>query len=207
MKAPMSLLSPSLRRLLLAATLGLPLLAGAAPATDDIGRQWGECARPQFAAVMATVDKGFGGYAIEVGEERYWIAMVERATFMLQLAATHENIARIKISRPPLAEFDEQAGWRARWLEDVAARSAVTMERRLLGGGTELLSIAKSRMGGRFVGVSLIIDRQRKAFGELDWQRLERYASPADVLEMQETVWRQLLPCAFPALESAGRFD
>lgn len=198
----MPTLSPSLLRLFFTAVLA-PAYACAAPATGDIARQWGECARPRFTALMVALDKGFGGYAIEVAGEGYWIAMTERATFVLQVADTREAIARVKISRPPVADFDEQEGWRERWLQDVATRSAVTMERRMLARGVELLSMTKGTLAGKFVGVSLIVDRQRKIFAELDWRRIERYASPADVIEMQETVWRQLLPCAFPALEPA----
>ena len=197
----MPTLSLSLLRLFSTAVLAAPAYAGAAPATDDIGRQWGECARPRFTEVMVALDKGFGGYAIEVAGEGYWIAMTERATFVLQVADTREAVARVKISRSPVADFDEQAGWRERWLQDVAARSAVTMKRRRLAGGVELLSITKDTLAGKFVGVSLIVDRQRKVFAELDWRRIARYASPADVSDMQETVWRHLLPCAFPAVE------
>ncbi|HEY0489608.1 MAG TPA: hypothetical protein VGD30_08870 [Telluria sp.] len=200
----MSTLATTIRHLSWVAVLAVPACGSAAQATEAIGREWSECARPQFAAVMVALDKGLGGYAIEVDGEPYWIAMVERATYVLQLAGTREAIARIKISRPPLADFDEQAGWRERWLQEVAARSAVGMERRMLAGGAELLSVTKDTVAGKYVGVSLIVDRQRKVFAELDWRRMERHASPADVSNLQETVWRQLLPCAFPAVASAG---
>lgn len=197
-------LSPSLRRLCLTAVLALPPYACAGTATDAIGRQWGECTRPQFVAVMVALDKGLGGYAIEAGGARYWIAMTERATFILQEARTREAIVRIRISRPPLTDFDEQAEWRERWLQEVAARSGVGIEHRTLRGGAELVTVTRGTATGKFVGVSLIVDRRRKVFVELDWRRMQRYGSPADVSEMQETVWRHLLPCAFPAVESAA---
>lgn len=203
----MSILASPIARLLWPVAVAIPACAAATPGTDDIARQLRDCAAPQFAAVMVSVDKGFGGYAIEVGGERYWIAMAERATVALQSSGTREAIARIKISRPPAADFDEQAMWRERWLEDVAARSAVPVERRMLASGAEMLTMSKRAIGGKFAAVSLLVDHQRRIFAEWDWRRMDGYAGPADVASMQETVWRQLLPCAFPAIGSAGQVN
>ena len=63
--------------------------------------------------------------------------------------------------------------------------------------------MAKSTIGGKFAGVSLLVDRRRMVFVEWDWHQMKRYASPADFTTLQETVWRQLLPCAIPAWSNA----
>ena len=119
LKAPMSLISSHLVHAVATAVLACPVCAIAAPDTAGIADGFATCIRSPFSAGPVAIDKGFSAYAIEVGGERYWIALAERAAFVLQSADTGEAVARVKVARPRLRnsmnrQSGANAGW-ARW--------------------------------------------------------------------------------------------
>ncbi|MET3134795.1 hypothetical protein AAKU55_005097 [Oxalobacteraceae bacterium GrIS 1.11] len=184
--------------LLATACLAFPVAAHAKnekPALATVAQRHGECLRPSFKTDEAVASEGTGGYGIEVQGERYWVALDERMTFALLPQEGGDAIAQVKLDRPPAEDFDEQARWRARWLEDVAERAGVPLNRQALAGDAQLLTLNKKTLTGKFVGLSLLVDTQRKLFVQWDWSKLSRYTGPQDALAAQTAVWERLIPC------------
>gem|GEM_PF-2274689 len=188
--------------LLAGACLALPLAVCAKadePALASVAQRHGECLGSSFKTGSTVASQDVGGYGIEVQGERYWVALEGRLTFSLLQVGGGDAVAQVKLDRPPSADFDEQARWRERWLEDVAARSGVTLERRALPENAQLLTLNKKTLSGRFLGLSLLVDPQRKLFVQWDWNKLARYTDPRDLLTTQKAVWEALIPCALKA--------
>ena len=154
-----------------------------------------ECAGPAFRASAVDIASRPAGYGIEVRGEPYWVAVEGRASFALLLPGSDEPVAQVKIDRPPAGDFDEQAAWRQRWLEDVAARAGVEPVRQPLARGGSLLTVNKKALAGRAAGISLLTDPRRRLFVQWDWPILPRYAGVGDAAAMQSAVWARLLPC------------
>ncbi len=187
-------------RLFVGACLTLPALGHAKneqAALSTVAQRHGDCLRPAFAVGEAVSRDDFGGYGIEVQGERYWVMVPQRLTFQLLGADGAEVLARVNLDRPPVAEFDEQARWRARWLEDVAERAGVALVRQDLRDGAQLLTVNKAALKGQFAGLSMLVDSRRKSFAQWDWSILPRYAGAQDVLATQAAVWERLVPCLF----------
>lgn len=185
-------------RLLAGACLALPMLGHAKneqAALGIVAQRHGDCLRPSFGTGEMVAKDDFGGYGIEVKGERYWVMVPQRMTFQLLGKDGAEVLARVNLDRPPAAEFDEQARWRARWLEDVAERAGVALIRQDLRGGAQLLTVNKAALKGQFAGLSMLVDPQRKSFAQWDWSILRRYAGAQDVAATQTAVWERLIPC------------
>jgi len=165
------------------------------PPTDPLVHRHDRCVEPAFRADDLDVSTEPGGYGIEVQGERHWIALDRRTTFALRLADGGDAVAQVKIDRPPAGAFDDQARWRLRWLEDVAARAGVAPLRQTLPGNAWLLTLNKPVLTGRAAGLSVLADPRRQAFVQWDWAILPRYAGAQDVATMQGNVWQRLLPC------------
>lgn len=185
-------------RLFVGACLSLPALGHAKneqAALGAVAQRHGDCLRPAFGVGEALSKDDFGGYGIEVQGERYWVMVPQRLTFQLLGKDGAEVLARVNLDRPPIAEFEEQARWRARWLEDVAERSGVALIRQDLRDGAQLLTVNKAVLKGQFAGLSMLVDTRRRSFAEWDWSILPRYAGAQDVAATQAAVWERLLPC------------
>ena len=184
--------------LLAAACLTLPMKAQAAKQQIElsgVAQRHAACLRPSFTTGAAVSSQDTGGYGIEVQGERFWVALEQRVTFPLSSRDGADVFAQVKLDRPPGAEFKEQARWRVRWLEDVAARAGVEVERQTLPNDVQLLTVNKKVLTGKFAGLSLLVDTPRQSFAQWDWSTLARYAGPQDVLATQAAVWTQLMPC------------
>jgi len=168
---------------------------GDPPPPDPIAHRHDRCVEPAFRADDLDVSSEPGGYGIEVQGERHWIALDRRTTFALRLADGGDAVAQVKIDRPPAGAFEDQARWRLRWLEDVAARAGVAPLRQTLPGNAWLLTLNKPVLTGRAAGLSVLADPRRQAFVQWDWTILPRYAGAQDVATMQGNVWQRLLPC------------
>jgi hypothetical protein len=185
-------------RLLVGACLTLPMPGHAKneqAALGTVAQRHGDCLRPAFGVGELVRKDDFGGYGIEVQGERYWVMVPQRLTFQLLGKDGAEVLARVNLDRPPIAEFEEQARWRARWLEDVAERSGVALLRQELRDGAQLLTVNKAALKGQFAGLSMLVDPRRKSFAQWDWSILPRYAGAQDVLATQAAVWERLVPC------------
>ena len=185
-------------RFLVGACLTLPMLGhgkNEQAALDTVAKSHGKCLRPSFGVGEVVSKDNFGGYGIEVQGERYWAMVPQRMTFQLLSRDGAEVLARVNLDRPPVAEFDEQARWRVRWLEDIAERAGVALNRQGLRDGAQLLTVNKDELKGQFAGMSMLVDTRHKSFAQWDWSILPRYAGAQDVAAAQAAVWGQLMPC------------
>ncbi|WP_317204418.1 hypothetical protein [Janthinobacterium sp.] len=183
--------------LLVIACLVSPLAAqagGAQAVLADAMQRHAECLRPAFGS-GDTLTHGVGGYGIEAQGERYWVALEARMEFPLLSRDGGEVLAQFKVDRPPSADFEEQAVWRVRWLEDVAARTGVALSSQTFADGVRVVTINKPVLKGQFAGISLMLDAPRRLFAQWDWSILPRYNGPDDLAATQAAVWRQAMPC------------
>ncbi|MFM9436629.1 hypothetical protein ACFDR9_003714 [Janthinobacterium sp. CG_23.3] len=188
------------RRFLAGACLTLPMLGhgkNEQAALSVVAQRHGECLRPSFGVgELVSISKDvFGGYGIEVQGERYWATVPQRMTYQLLSQDGAEVVARVNLDRPPVAEFDEQARWRVRWLEDIAERAGVALNRQSLRDGAQLLTVNKDELKGQFAGMSMLVDPRHRSFVQWDWHILPRYTGAQDVVATQSDVWGKLMPC------------
>ena len=171
----------------------------APPFLDVLTYQYGQCVQPAYHQADLLFYDGPGNYQISVKDEAYTIAMQERMGFSLQAGIDGPVVAEVKLERPLAAQFQEQAQWRERWLRDVAERSGVALDERVLAGGARLLIVNKSVITGNYVGQSLMIDPQRQLFVNMAWpNKLPGYKGQggiALVRKVQDDLWQRMQSC------------
>lgn len=180
--------------IVLAICLTSPQESRAEASAVTVAERYVQCTRPLLRIGDAIASEGNGGYGIEVQGERYFFVFDERLTFSLLLADGSAGIAHVKIDRSP-SEFNEQARWRERWLEDIAERSGVPLIRQGQTGGVTLFTVNKKALSGKSAGLSVLIDPRHKAFVQWEWDNSTKYAGPQDVVAVQAATWKNLLPC------------
>lgn len=183
--------------LALCATL-LPAMA-APPFLDVLAYEYGQCVQPAYHQADLQIYDGPGSYRLKVKDEAYTVALQERMGFSLQAGIDGPVVAVVKLERPPAAQFQEQARWRERGLRDVAERSGVSLEARVLADGARLLIVNKSEVTGSYVGQSLLIDPRRQLLIDTAWpNKLPGYQEPggiALVRKVQDDVWQRMQSC------------
>ncbi|WP_425251898.1 hypothetical protein ACPJXG_18025 [Janthinobacterium sp. NFX145] len=169
------------------------------PFLDVLVGQYANCVKPSYHQADLRVQDGVGRYQIDVKGEAYTVELQERLGFSLQAGIDGPVAAIVKLDRPPKGQFGEQARWRERWLRDVAERSGVALDERVLAGGARLLTVNKGEIKGNYVGQSLLIDPARLLFIDMAWPNtLGIYRGPdglRHVREVQDDVWKRLLSC------------
>ena len=182
-----------------------PAMAASTPAAppfpflDVLVYQYANCVKPAYHQADILLQDGAGRYQIDVKGETYTVELQERMGFSLQAGIGGPVAAVVKLDRPPKGQFEEQARWRERWLRDVAERSGVVLDERVLAGGARLLTVNKGEIKGNYVGQSLLVDPARQLFIDLAWPNTLDIYRGADglrqVREVQDDVWRRLLSC------------
>jgi len=180
-----------------------PAMAASAPAAppflDVLVYEYANCVRPAYHQADLLLQDGEGRYQINVKGEAYTVELQERMGFSLQAGIDGPVAAVVKLDRPPTGQFEEQARWRERWLQDVAERSGVALDERTLAGGARLLTVNKGEIKGNYVGQSLLIDPARLLFIDMAWPNtLDIYRGPdglRQVRQVQDDVWKRMLSC------------
>ena len=173
--------------------------ATAPPFLDVLAYEYGLCVQPAYHQADLQIYDGPGSYRFKVRDEAYTLALQERMGFSVQAGIDGPVVAVVKLERPPAAQFQEQALWRERSLRDVADRSGVALEARVLADGARLLIVNKSPIAGADVGQSLLIHPRRQLFVGMAWpNRLPGYQGPdgmALVRKVQDDVWQRMQSC------------
>ncbi len=180
-----------------------PAMAASTPAAspflDVLVSQYANCVKPAYHQADLLLQDGTGRYRIDVKGEAYTVELQERMGFSLQAGIGGPVAAVVKLDRPPMGQFGEQARWRERWLRDVAERSGVALDERVLADGARVLTVNKGEIKGNYVGQSLLIDPARQLFIDMAWPNtLDIYRGPdglRHVRQVQDDVWRRLLSC------------
>lgn len=180
-----------------------PAMAASTPAAspflDVLVHQYANCVKPAYHQADLLLQDGTGRYRIDVKGEAYTVELQERMGFSLQAGIGGPVAAVVKLDRPPMGQFGEQARWRERWLRDVAERSGVALDERVLADGARVLTVNKGEIKGNYVGQSLLIDPARQLFIDMAWPNtLDIYRGPdglRHVRQVQDDVWRRLLSC------------
>ncbi|PJJ17016.1 hypothetical protein SAMN05216517_104179 [Janthinobacterium sp. OK676] len=180
-----------------------PAMAASTPAAspflDVLVHQYASCVKPAYHQADLLLQDGTGRYRIDVKGEAYTVELQERMGFSLQAGIGGPVAAVVKLDRPPMGQFGEQARWRERWLRDVAERSGVALDERVLADGARVLTVNKGEIKGNYVGQSLLIDPARQLFIDMAWPNtLDIYRGPdglRHVRQVQDDVWRRLLSC------------
>ena len=177
-----------------AVCFALPTILHAEVSLSTAAKRYVECSRPLLQVGEVIADQGAGGYGIEIHDEPYYFMFKGRQTFSL-LSKDGGAVAHVKIDQPPVEEFSEQVQWRERWMEDIAERSGVPLHRQALSGQIMSLTVNKKSLTGKFAGLSVLVDSQRKLFVQWEWDHSSRYAGPKDLAAMQASTWTNLMPC------------
>ncbi|HEU4851575.1 MAG TPA: hypothetical protein VFT37_05415 [Telluria sp.] len=157
-----------------------------------------ECVRPALLATPPDMDGGMASYRIEVRGQRFEVMVEERANFALTDRAGN-TLAIVKVDRPPALSFAQQAEWRQRWLRDVAERVDAVVEYQVLAGDARLLTINRRKPGGKFLGISLLVDQRRQVLVQWEWPRSGSVANLEQARAVQSSVWNRLIPCMLDA--------
>ena len=169
------------------------------PFLDVLAYQYANCVKPAYHQADILLQDGAGRYQIDVKGEAYTVELQERMGFSLQAGIGGPVAAVVKLDRPPKGQFEEQARWRERWLRDVAERSGVALDERVLAGGARLLTVNKGEIKGNYVGQSLLLDPARQLFIDMAWPNTLGIYRGADGLRhvraVQDDVWQRLLSC------------
>lgn len=163
--------------------------------SDSLTARHVGCSRPAFKADSPKTMEAPGGYWIQVAGEDHWLDMDDRTSYSLYSASTGQLVANVKIDYPPKEKYEEQAALRARWLKEVADRAGVTLLEVSPAERSRLLTLNKKALTGKFAGLSVLFDAQRAVFLQWDWVIMAAYVSPEDLVKIQSSVWKQMLPC------------
>jgi len=184
------------------AAIGLMLSLGStmhahasAPNASQAATKYVECGKPLLRENSSPASLGKAGFRIDVSGESYFFDTDERVLISFESADSSGAVAHVKLDQPPVALFREQAIWRERFMQDVAERSSVELERTTPGPGLTLFTVNKSSLKGKFVGISLLIDAVRGVAVQWDWDMSDRYGSINDVKALQDKIWKRLVPC------------
>ena len=176
-----------------------PAAASAPPFLDVLAYEYGQCVQPAYRQADLQIYDGPGSYRLKVKDEAYTLALQVRMGFSVQAGIDGPVGAVVTLERPPAAQFQEQALWRERSLRDVADRSGVALEARVLADGARLLIVNKSPIAGADVGQSLLIHPRRQLFVGMAWpNRLPGCQGPdgmALVRKVQDDVWQRMQSC------------
>ena len=135
------------------------------------------------------------GYNIDVEGERYTVILKERLNFSVFFEKSDDPVAELHMERSLREDFDDQVLWRTRWFEDIAQRSGVELDKQALPGDAFLLTVNKEKLTGKFAGLSLLVDTKHHLFIQWDWKIMPRYADTHDVVAMQTSLFKKLIPC------------
>ncbi|MES2300122.1 MAG: hypothetical protein V4582_24015 [Pseudomonadota bacterium] len=181
---------------LMAATLAAAGAALAAtPDAEQVADQYATCGKPLLRESAARATEEFTEFGVTVQGERYVFKLEKRVSMTFEASEGKGPVAHVKVDRPVDGAFAEQAAWRERFLQDVATRGGIVMERNTQAAGVKVFTVNKNSLKGRYAGISTLIDPARSVIVQWDWDLSERYASAQDVKLVQSAVWAQLLPC------------
>jgi len=176
--------------------MGWNAAAGAAvPALSQVAEKYISCSKPILREHGHYTSQGRGGFGAVIQGEAVYFDLADRILVAFDSANHAETVVHLKIDRPLVNEFNGQAVWRERMLQDVADRSGVVLDRSSPRAGITLFTINKTGLTGKFAGQSMLIDQDRHVMVEWDWNILERYRGPNDVKALQKEVWKYLIPC------------
>jgi hypothetical protein len=176
--------------------MGWSAAAGAAvPALSQVAEKYISCSKPILREHGHYTSQGRGGFGAVIQGEAVYFDLADRILVAFDSANHAETVVHLKIDRPLVNEFNGQAVWRERMLQDVADRSGVVLDRSSPRAGITLFTINKTGLTGKFAGQSMLIDQDRDVMVEWDWNILERYRGPNDVKALQTEVWKYLIPC------------